>query len=260
MTDTKHERRVVGYASGQQEQMDTCVCGKPWPCPELRTSNPMRNALQELADAAEEQASSEPDMPSNDETCQRFDAALAAARAVLATPVETKAPNSPDSLYVKDVHYIRADKVNAEVERLNRIIQSPGASDETGAGVDVEQAFEAGWRVASEWAKRDDLLADIGSAAYHADLTKALKSVSRPALKASEPQTVKTLCPATSPPAPHRGPQGASTGDCIYCGTALTANDIQARPLYRCDDEQCPGNHLSPGSVCKAQNGDGDGA
>lgn len=28
-----HERRVVGHASGWQEQMDTCVCGKPWPCP-----------------------------------------------------------------------------------------------------------------------------------------------------------------------------------------------------------------------------------
>lgn len=28
----KHERRVVGHASGWQEQMDTCVCGKPWPC------------------------------------------------------------------------------------------------------------------------------------------------------------------------------------------------------------------------------------
>jgi hypothetical protein len=53
------------------------------------TSNPMRNALRELADAAEEQASSEPDMPSNNETCQRFDAALATARAVLATPSET---------------------------------------------------------------------------------------------------------------------------------------------------------------------------
>lgn len=26
------ERRVVGHASGWQDQMDTCVCGKPWPC------------------------------------------------------------------------------------------------------------------------------------------------------------------------------------------------------------------------------------
>ena len=37
----KHERRVVGHASGWQEQMNTCVCGKPWPCngePALLTS------------------------------------------------------------------------------------------------------------------------------------------------------------------------------------------------------------------------------
>jgi hypothetical protein len=29
----RHERRVVGHASGWQEQMDTCVCGQQWPCP-----------------------------------------------------------------------------------------------------------------------------------------------------------------------------------------------------------------------------------
>lgn len=33
--NTKHERRVVGHASGWKEQMDTCVCGKPWPCSEV---------------------------------------------------------------------------------------------------------------------------------------------------------------------------------------------------------------------------------
>lgn len=32
----KHERRVVGHVSGWQEQMNTCVCGKPWPCPDLQ--------------------------------------------------------------------------------------------------------------------------------------------------------------------------------------------------------------------------------
>lgn len=37
-TDVKHERRVVGHVSGWKEQMDTCVCGKPWPCPELESS------------------------------------------------------------------------------------------------------------------------------------------------------------------------------------------------------------------------------
>lgn len=29
-----HERRVVGHLSGYQEQMSTCICGKPWPCPD----------------------------------------------------------------------------------------------------------------------------------------------------------------------------------------------------------------------------------
>lgn len=32
-TKASHERRVVGHASGWQEQMDTCVCGQQWPCP-----------------------------------------------------------------------------------------------------------------------------------------------------------------------------------------------------------------------------------
>jgi hypothetical protein len=28
----KHERRVVGHVSGWKEQMNTCVCGRDWPC------------------------------------------------------------------------------------------------------------------------------------------------------------------------------------------------------------------------------------
>lgn len=32
-----HERRVVGHAGGWKEQMDTCVCGKPWPCEDARS-------------------------------------------------------------------------------------------------------------------------------------------------------------------------------------------------------------------------------
>lgn len=35
---SKHERRVVGHVSGWQEQMNTCVCGKPWPCAELSST------------------------------------------------------------------------------------------------------------------------------------------------------------------------------------------------------------------------------
>ena len=36
--------------------------------------------------------------------------------------------------------------------------------------------FEAGWRTAANWMNRDDLIADIGSPAYLADLAKALAS------------------------------------------------------------------------------------
>lgn len=41
-TPAKHERRVVGHTSGWQEQLDTCVCGKPWPC-----QSPMDDWVQE---------------------------------------------------------------------------------------------------------------------------------------------------------------------------------------------------------------------
>ncbi len=34
---TKHARRVVGHVSGWKEQLDICLCGKPWPCPEADT-------------------------------------------------------------------------------------------------------------------------------------------------------------------------------------------------------------------------------
>lgn len=41
--ERKHERRVVSHASGWKEQTDECVCGKPWPCPELtRPAEPPR--------------------------------------------------------------------------------------------------------------------------------------------------------------------------------------------------------------------------
>lgn len=45
----------------------------------------MRTALRDLADASEDMASSDADMPSHDATEYRFDIALAAARARLAT-------------------------------------------------------------------------------------------------------------------------------------------------------------------------------
>jgi hypothetical protein len=31
----KHDRRTVGHVSGWKEQMETCVCGQKWPCPEI---------------------------------------------------------------------------------------------------------------------------------------------------------------------------------------------------------------------------------
>lgn len=49
--DGEHKRRVVGHVSGWQEQMSTCVCGKPWPCPDLRTQPPAGESAGESADA-----------------------------------------------------------------------------------------------------------------------------------------------------------------------------------------------------------------
>lgn len=38
----KHEKRIVGHASGWQEFTGECVCGKQWPCPDgtPQSSNP----------------------------------------------------------------------------------------------------------------------------------------------------------------------------------------------------------------------------
>lgn len=38
----------------------------------------------------------------------------------------------------------------------------------------LEEAFEAGWCVATAWAQEDHLLADVGSPAYLADRAEAL--------------------------------------------------------------------------------------
>jgi hypothetical protein len=48
---------------------------------------------------------------------------------------------------------------------------SPGSSPEPSA---EERAFAWGWRIAANWAKRDDLAADIGSPAYLAEMRAAL--------------------------------------------------------------------------------------
>jgi len=54
----------------------------------MSTSTELRSVLQELADAAEDFAGSEPDMPSHAATEARFDAALEKARSVLRTPAD----------------------------------------------------------------------------------------------------------------------------------------------------------------------------
>jgi hypothetical protein len=46
--------------------------------------------------------------------------------------------------------------------------------------VSVDRAFELGWRIAAEWAGRDDLIADIGSPVYEQDKSKALSSAKPP--------------------------------------------------------------------------------
>lgn len=38
----------------------------------------------------------------------------------------------------------------------------------------LEEAYEAGWSVACDWARRDDMLADVGSPAYLIDMNIAL--------------------------------------------------------------------------------------
>lgn len=50
-----------------------------------------------------------------------------------------------------------------------------------------DSAYEAGWRMAANWAKRDDLLADIGSAAYERDKAEALTACG--AVETTEPQS-----------------------------------------------------------------------
>lgn len=60
----------------------------------------------------------------------------------------------------------------AEIERL----QAAAAS----AHPSLEKAYAKGWRAASEWAKRDDLLADIGSPAYIVERDRLLAALPNP--------------------------------------------------------------------------------
>lgn len=58
---------------------------------------------------------------------------------------------------------------------------------------ELDKAYEAGWVEAACWAKRDDLVADIGSPAYIADREAHLDSI-RAALAQSEPVSPKLCC------------------------------------------------------------------
>lgn len=64
------------------------------------------------------------------------------------------------------------DAALMEIERLRGLSGEPGAE---------ERAFAWGWRLCANWAKRDDLISDIGSPAYLADMRSALtKSATEP--------------------------------------------------------------------------------
>ena len=44
----------------------------------------------------------------------------------------------------------------------------------------LQDAYRAGWEVASQWAERDDLMADIGSPAYLKEMAAALSQIQAP--------------------------------------------------------------------------------
>jgi len=82
--------------------------------------------------------------------------------------------------------------------------------------ITVEQAYEKGWIAAARWTNRDDLIADIGSAAYTNDRDSALAA------------------PATAPeqPAWHDAPTCA--GLWWVAGTAgIFHIDEAALPIYK---------------------------
>ena len=56
-----------------------------------------------------------------------------------------------------------------------------------------EDAFEAGWTVAANWAGRGDLLADVGSPAYQRDRGDAMRLLAHPAPSAAPAQPVAAL-------------------------------------------------------------------
>lgn len=45
----KHERRAVGHINGRIDYLDTCRCGKPWPCPDLPAPIEPRSVQRRIA-------------------------------------------------------------------------------------------------------------------------------------------------------------------------------------------------------------------
>jgi hypothetical protein len=82
--------------------------------------------------------------------------------------------------------------------------------DETTMRIDPDMAFEAGWRAAAEWAHRDDLLADIGSAAYNADMTARLRKISAVETSGIHPLPCPMCKQRHAPWCPGKSPEKAS--------------------------------------------------
>lgn len=98
--------------------------------------------------------------------------------------------SGPASLYVKDVHYIRADKVYAEVERLNRVIQAGNKAPpgETPACAQLRAAHEAVWAMAEDGWLFCGVEGFTGAQQTVNDYTLKYPKVNE--LKASEPRTL----------------------------------------------------------------------
>lgn len=62
-------------------------------------------------------------------------------------------------------------------DRLDDALRFARERDEALASLKAarEEGFSAGWRTAANWMNRDDLIADIGSAAYTADRDSAIR-------------------------------------------------------------------------------------
>jgi hypothetical protein len=94
----------------------------------------------------------------------------------------------------------------------------------------LEDAFEAGWVIACDWARRDDLVADIGSPAYLEDRNLALG----PKCDRGTPETgalqefVKDL---SRQHCSHGGDKNAPAWPCIPCAARTVLGDEEVERL-----------------------------